>query len=305
MKQQRTLSILAALAVSAGAALANGIDIPAMPSITNPVPNQAFEAGTTSFPIGWTIAKDAEAYDVKLVYNARQVAEASGIVETEATLDKALTPGYYSLYVRGTNYVGIGEWSTGVTFIVKRKMTPDASVTNKPARTFKWTRSQSATTYLLKLAQFDKAKGQYVTKRTEWIPQPLPGNPKWNAPLVPDGKYRWKITDYKNARVGYTQTAFFQVKNSGHTTWNDPSLINGAWKSLTPWRWSQMIFRDDGKVTVIGGGSTFTRASWYADDKYLTMISDVTERCPYTVTETSLIFTIPSSGNTQILQRIP
>jgi hypothetical protein len=297
------------LAVLAGVALvfsAQAVEIllPGEVTITNPVPGQSFEAGVTNVAVGWTAASDASTYTLKVLHNGKFLDSLSDIAATDAVLDSALFPGYYSLFVRGSNVVGVGNWSSNATFLVRRTMNPDGTVSNRQPKVFRWTRSEPATRYLLKLAQMNKTTGKYELKREVWIPQPATGAPKWVASLIPDGKYRWTITDYKVNRAGYTQAALFQIKNSGHTTWNDPALIKGTWKVVTEWRWHEMTFQADGMIRVVqGDGATFTRAHWSADEKILTMVSDVTEKCPYTVTENTLTFKLPS-GNVKFLTRI-
>ena len=298
------LSLLATLAMTFSA---QAVDVlpPVACAITNPAPGQAFEAGVTNVPIGWTESLNATSYNLQILRNNKLFASQDNIAGQEAVLDAALTPGYYSLLVYGSNLVGVSTGSAPVTFRVKRDMAPDGTVSNRPPKVFRWTRSTPATRYQFRLAQLNKATGKYVLVRELWIAQPATGAPRWTASLIPDGQYRWTLTDYKNDKAGYTQSAFFKIRNSGHTTWNDASLIEGKWKVLTSWRWVQMTFRPDGVIqTVQGNGQAFTRAHWSADEKILTMVSDVTEKCPYTVTENTLTFTLPS-GNVKQLVRVP
>jgi hypothetical protein len=288
-------------------AMTFSIGVPGPASLTNPVPSQAFGTGTTAVPCGWTTSEGADSYELKALRNGSGFADITGFTGTDGVLNGAFTPGYYSLFVRGVNTSGNGPWSTGVTVIVRREMVPNGgAVLDHTPKSFRWTRSVPATQYLFKLFQLNKNTGVYDFKREAWIPQPATGNPKWTPSyIIPDGKYRWSITDYKGSKQGYTQTAAFQIKNSGHATWNDPALIVGTWKVLSSWRWVKLVFNANGVVTTIqGDGASFNRARWSADGEILTMVSDVTEKCPYTVTETTLTFTVPS-GNVRSLVRIP
>lgn len=300
----RGLIFLSALAMALSAQ-AGDIQPPTTCAITNPAPGQAFEAGVTNVTIGWTESLNATSYNLQVLRNSKLFASQDNIPGQEAVLDSPLAPGYYSLIVYGSNFLGVSTGSAPVTFRVKRDMAPDGTVSNRQSKVFRWTRSTPATRYQFRLAQLNKATGKYVLVRELWIAQPATGAPKWTASLIPDGQYRWTLTDYKNDKAGYTQSALFKIKDSGHTTWNDASLIEGKWKVLTSWRWVQLTFRPDGVIqTVQGNGQAFTRAHWSADEKLLTMVSDVTEKCPYTVTENTLTFTLPS-GNIKQLVRVP
>jgi hypothetical protein len=281
-----------------------GMDMPAHVVVTNPAPNAVFAPGTTSVPVGWIAADWAETYEMKLLQNATLLINQQGITETDGSLDKAYTPGYYTLFVRATNAAGPGPWSSNITFIVERNMFPDGTVSNRQPKVFRWSRSELATRYQLKLFEFNKATGKYALKRDITIPQPDTGSPKWTASRIPDGRYRWSVTDFKNTRAGYTQSATFRVLNSGVTSWNDPALIKGTWRVDTDWRWRQMTFQADGVVrSVQADGAVSTRARWSADEKFLTLVSDVVEKCPYTVTATTLTFTTPKG--TKQLVRVP
>jgi hypothetical protein len=283
------------------------LGLPGLTVITNPLPSQVFGPGTTTVPCGWTPADGADSYDLKVLLNGKLFAFQNGLPEEAAELNDTFTPGYYSLLVRATNTWGKNPWSSPLTFIVERKMVPDGVVFSaNPPREFKWTRSEPATKYLLKLAQLDKATGKYVANREAWVNQPASGAPRWTPPYtIPDGKFRWTITDFNGPAQGYTQAGLFQITNSGQTSWNDPALIRGKWKVVTEWRWREMTFQADGYIrSVQGDGTAFTRALWSADGEILTMISDVTEKCPYTVTTDTLTFALPS-GNVKVLTRIP
>ena len=299
---RRWLLLFALAACSAQAEIV----LPGDTSITNPLPNQLFPANVSSVACGWTAASDAFAYTLKIIFDDSAYAVQNDLEDLSTSLPGPLTPGYYTLLVQGTNAAGPGPWSSAVTFIVTRTMTPSGTVSSHPPRTFKWTRNTGATRYKLQLAQYDNGLKKYVVKRSYWIAQPATGLPTWKpAYAIPDGKYRWTVTDYKRTKKGYSQSALFQVKNSGDTNWNDPALITGSWKVVTDWRWVEMTFRPDGViVTKQANGQSFTRAHWSATDTILTMVSDVTEKCPYTVTDNTLTFTLPS-GSVKNLTRLP
>jgi hypothetical protein len=281
------------------------LGVPGVPAITNPVVETVFPPATASVPVGWTAADGALSYDLKVLRNDKPMVTHSNLLFTDGTVNDAFTPAYYTLLVRGVNAIGKGPWSEPVTFIVERRMTPDGTVSNRAPAEFKWTRSEPATRYLLRILQFDAGTGKYVEKRTAWIGQPAAGNPRWTPPyIIPNGKFRWTLTDFNGSKAGYTQSASFQIRNSGHAGWNDPALIVGTWKVLTSWRWVEMSFQADGVIrTVQGDGAAFTRARWSADDEILTMVSDVTERCPYTVTENTLTFTLPSGNVKELIRK--
>ncbi len=283
------------------------VAVPGATAVTNPTSNQAFNTGTASVDFGWNPSDGATSYELKLLFNDTPFDFQGGIPTTTHTLANTYTPGYYTALIRGAVGGVKGPWSDPTSFIVKRKMAPDGNpVSNAAPSVFRWTLSEPATKYLLKLAQYDKTTGKFVVKRSAWVLPPAVGSPKWSPSyIIPDGKFRWSITDYNGANPGYTQFAYFTVKNSGHANWNDPAMIVGTWKVITPWRWVQMTFRSDGVIrTVQGDGTAFTRARWSADPEFLTMVSDVTEKCPYSVTETTLTFTTPS-GNVRNLVRVP
>jgi hypothetical protein len=281
------------------------LGIPGLPVITNPAPLSTFATGVDSIPCGWAAADGADQYDLKVLKNGQAFAMHAGLTWLEGSLNDTFTPAYYTLLVRGVGLAGKGPWSAPVTFMVERRMVPDGTVSNQAPSAFKWSRSEPATRYRLKLAQYDAGRGEYVDKREAWIAQPAAGAPRWVPPyIIPNGKFRWTITDYNGDTKGYSQSAHFQIKGSAHSTWNDPALIIGTWKVITDWRWREMTFYADGVIrTVQGDGSAFTRARWSADGELLTMVSDVTEKCPYQVTATTLTFTLPS-GNVKVLSRI-
>jgi hypothetical protein len=281
------------------------LGVPGLAAITNPVPQTGFGPATQSVLVNWTTGDGATTYDLNVLQNSKAFASHPGLLTTSGLLTDNFTPGYYSLMVRGVNGAGSGPWSPPVTFIIERKMTPDGTVSNRAPAQFKWTRSAPATRYRLRLAEYDAGSGKFVIKREAWIAQPAAGAPRWVAPyVIPDGKFRWSITDFNGNTPGYTQTATFQIKNSGQASWNNPALIAGTWKVITDWRWREMTFQPDGVIrTVQGDGTAYTRARWSATDELLTMVSDVTERCPYQVTATTLTFTLPS-GNVKQLVRL-
>jgi hypothetical protein len=279
--------------------------VPGTVAITSPTNHQTFQAGNLLVPCAWTEVDWADTYSLKLLFNGTPTNLMTGLTTNDCTLEGVFMPGYYTLFVGGVNGID-APWSSNVTFVVERKMIPSGTASNRPPATFQWTRNEGATRYRVKLAQFDKALNKYVTRRDYWLAQPATGAPKWRpAYSIPDGKFRWTVADYKVNVKGYTQSAYFQVKQSGDTNWNDPSLIKGKWKVVPEWRWRAMTFQADGYIrSVQGDGTAFTRARWYADEGILTMISDVTEKCPYTVTDDTLTFTLPS-GNVKVLTRIP
>ncbi len=281
------------------------LGVPEIPVVTTPADKTAFGPATTNIPVAWMAANGADSYVMKVLMNGKAFATHGGILITDGALADTFSPGYYSVMVRGVSAgAGPGPWSDLVTFIITRNMTPEGAVLNQTPALFKWTRSEPATRYLLTLSQYDAGSGKYIVKREAWVAQPASGQPRWTPPyVIPNGRFRWAITDYNGDTRGYTQSALFQIKNSGHDSWNDPALVAGTWRVLTDWRWREMTFQKDGVLrTVQGDGSAFTRARWSATGEILTMVSDVTERCPYTVTATSLTFTLPS-GNVKVLVR--
>jgi hypothetical protein len=280
------------------------LGVPGSTSLTNPLASTEFPAGTTVMDISWKQAAGANSYDLKILQNNKLLNKIN-TVETAGRLTSTFFPAYYTFIVRGVNSTGNGPWSTPVTVTVRRNMNPDGTVTNLSPKAFKWSRTEPATYYRLKLDQFNATSGKYVEALTTWIAQPAAGNPKWVPGFrIPNGKFRWTITDFNGQQAGYSQAAFFQIKNSGYSNWNDPNLIVGTWKVVTDWRWREMTFFPNGVLeTVQGDGTAFQRARWSADTDILTMVSDVTERCPYTLTPTTLTFTLPS-GNVKVLTRI-
>lgn len=285
------------------------LGIPGSNAITNPLPATAFPAGTAGVDIGWTIAQGADSYELKILRNDKVLAklptsETSGRLSSKpgSTFD----PAYYIVLIRGVNGLGNGPWSEPVTFTVERNMIPDGIVTNRSPKVFKWTRSEPVGYYRFKLDKRNQTSAKYEEQLTTWIKQPATNNPRWTPGFrIPNGKFRWTITDFNGSKPGYSQSAFFQIRNSGYSSWNDPNLIVGAWKVVTDWRWREMTFYPNGVLeTVQGDGTAFTRARWSADEKILTMVSDVTENCPYQlISPIRLTFTLPS-GNVKVLTRI-
>ncbi len=78
--------------------------------------------------------------------------------------------------------------------------------------------------------------------------------------------------------------------------------VVGAWNVVSDWRWSKMTFRANGSKSQTDriSGTTYNRGSWSTQDGNLILVSDVTEACPYTVTASTLAFTLPSGNRVQM-----
>jgi hypothetical protein len=86
--------------------------------------------------------------------------------------------------------------------------------------------------------------------------------------------------------------------NNNNDATGDRQKIVGTWRVDTDWRWAQMSFWADGTRSVVdrASGQTLNRGTWYLQNGKLVIVSDVTESCDYTVTDTTLVITV-SSGN--------
>jgi hypothetical protein len=80
--------------------------------------------------------------------------------------------------------------------------------------------------------------------------------------------------------------------------------VVGTWNVVSDWRWSQITFNADGTRSVVdrASGNTYNRGSWSTVNERLILVSDVTESCPYTVTPTTLSFTLPSDNVVQAVR---
>jgi formylglycine-generating enzyme required for sulfatase activity len=188
---------------------------PGVAAVTNPAPNQVFAFGITSMEFDWDPVLGATSYELKILFNEALFCSKVGIAGTTVTLTNTYEPGYYTVFLRDVNGAISGPWSAPATFIVQRNMTPGGNtVFLKAPAIFKWSRSQSATRYQLKLAQYDNTTRKYVVKQNTWIRQPASGSPKWRPAVnsISNGKFRWSITGYSGDNPDYSSTAGFQVK---------------------------------------------------------------------------------------------
>jgi hypothetical protein len=83
---------------------------------------------------------------------------------------------------------------------------------------------------------------------------------------------------------------------------NQDPMVVGSWNVVSDWRWSKMTFNANGtkSQTDRATGVTNNRGTWSTRNGNLILVSDVTETCPYTVTATTLAFTLPSGNRVQL-----
>ena len=226
-------------------ALGFQVAVPGACAVTKPFRLQAFDPGWGVVTCAWTAAEGASSYSLKVLFNGELLERVDNHASVHYQLTKAFPPGYYSLFVQSVNAYGRGPWSPVRTFIVTRQMTPGEgrTLSGRP-RSFEWTRSRSATRYLVKLSLYDKAKQKFVLLREVWIPQTAGGvTPRWTPAITLDnGAYRWVVTDYNIKKGGYSSVGYFQIRVPGAPsllspvdgvaglrqlpfTWDDPSAF--------------------------------------------------------------------------------
>ena len=74
------------------------------------------------------------------------------------------------------------------------------------------------------------------------------------------------------------------------------SKIQGTWTVVSPWRWSRVTYQSNGRVDVVqrGDGKIFLRkALWRVEGNHMVVVSDITERIDFAVTDTTLRITLP------------
>ncbi len=74
------------------------------------------------------------------------------------------------------------------------------------------------------------------------------------------------------------------------------SKIQGTWTVVSPWRWSRVTYQPNGNVDVVqrSDGKIFLRkALWRVEGNQMVVVSDITERINFTVTDTTLQITLP------------
>ena len=243
------------------------VAVPGSCRITDPQRLQTFDPGDQTVVCRWTSAEGAKSYNVKVLYNDSLLVRVDEHDRTRYQLVDTLKPGYYSVFVQPVNKHGKGAWSPGRTFIVTRYMNPGKDKTlSEPPRDFQWTRAKGATRYLVKLSVYDRDLKKYRILREVRISQPSSGaGPRWTPAItLPNGAYRWTVTDYAGTKPGYSSVAYFQIGVPGLPLLRSPSGAV-AGQRLLPLVWTDpSVVAEEFQVQVWDGDDLVRELDWGA-----------------------------------------
>jgi hypothetical protein len=102
----------------------------------------------------------------------------------------------------------------------------------------------------------------------------------------------WMMTGCENGGSGGDDT---NIDTNTVASLHDPRVV-GTWNVVSDWPWSHITFNADGTKSQVdrSSGISTNRGTWSTVNGDLILVFDVTETCPYTVTATTLSFTLPS-----------
>jgi hypothetical protein len=188
------------------------VGVPGITTVQLPLEGALFPPGQGSIPLSWTESPGANRYAFRFSRNGRPYDKTWIVTVPNETFSADYTPGHYTLSVQPRNSYGNATWSAPRLFEVTRLMKPGSDITfSESPDFFTWTRTGDGTRYRLRLDRYDPASAAFESFLERWIPEKV-SEPQWKpvGPL-PDGAYRWRLTDFDGDTPLYTSTDYFQV----------------------------------------------------------------------------------------------
>lgn len=245
------------------------IGVPGITTVQLPLEGVRFPPGQGSIPLSWTESPGANRYALRFSRNGRSFTKIWIVTDTNETFSADYTPGHYTFSVQPRNSYGNATWSAPRLFEVARLMKPGSAITfSESPDPFTWTRTGDGTRYRLRLDRYDPASASFESFLERWIPEKV-NEPRWKPedPL-PDGAYRWRLSDFDGETPLYTSTDYFQVGVPGRPAYLWPRGPVSGQRDLqfswaippgTPTAYQVLIWKGETLVKNSGWVTNFTK----------------------------------------------
>jgi hypothetical protein len=240
------------------------VAVPGQPVVTNPPAGLVLIPGPQHNRFTWTAPQGSSGYRMKVLQNDSRLTNVTDIAQPSYNLLRNYFPGYYTVFVAGTNHYGSGPWSKGTSFLVRRLMNPgEDTLLNTPPTFLSFYRSEPATHYKVTLSRYAPSTGRYETTQTTNLPQSVGGGLSWTTPSgwYPDGAYKWTVTDYNGDKKLYTSSDYFSVRVPPRPTPLGPNGFVYGHKDVT-FTWLPAASADAHQLQVWKDGAKIADTGW-------------------------------------------
>jgi hypothetical protein len=182
---------------------------------------------------------------------------------TNLTVETLFHRGLYTWFVHGVNHLGMGPWSTTVTFRVERVMSPEGGLpAGSGAPVFRWTPTPGATAYRLAVEQYQLGSAAWAVLRTQSVTQA-----EWTPAGVAftNGSYRWSLQEEREAVWQATEPArYFQLGVPAQPAPLAPAGTIYKYKAV-PFFWTTASNAVSYQVQVMKGTAVYSNSVWLAN----------------------------------------
>jgi hypothetical protein len=181
--------------------------------------------------------------------------------ETNLPVNMLFHRGLYTWFVHGINHLGVGAWSTTVTFRVERLVSPEGCLpAGSGVSPFRWTPTPGATAYRLVLEQHSTSTGLWTLKTptqevaaAEWSPSGL---------TFTNGSYRWSVQEQRDAVWQPVEPMrYFQLGVPGQSAPLAPSGTLYLYKAI-PFVWTTAETGTAYQIQIKKGTAVYSNTVW-------------------------------------------